>query len=100
MLLLDDGACMVNDLVVTHDGFSQHISANVLSPSRNCGKAWPGGKPKRNTYGIVKVIFNNPATIVYWLDGTKTVVKCQPGDVYSKETGLYNTILCLNLYLL
>ena len=34
------------------------------------------------------VIFNDPATIVYWDDGTKTVVKCQPGDVFSAETGL------------
>ena len=37
---------------------------------------------------IHKVIFNAPATIVYWTDGTKTVVKCQPGDVYSEELGL------------
>ena len=25
---------------------------------------------------IKKIIFNNPATIVFWEDGTKTVVKC------------------------
>lgn len=37
---------------------------------------------------IKKVIFNDPATIVYWTDGTKTVVKCQEGDTYFKETGL------------
>ena len=37
---------------------------------------------------IKKVHFNDPATVVLWSDGTKTVVKCQPGDVYSKETGL------------
>lgn len=37
---------------------------------------------------ITKVVFNNPATIVLWTDGTKTVVKCQGDDVYSKETGL------------
>lgn len=39
------------------------------------------------------VIFNNPATIVYWDDGTKTVVKCQPGDVFSAETGLTTAML-------
>lgn len=39
-------------------------------------------------FEIVKVIFSNPATIVFWADGTKTVVKCQDGDTYSKETGL------------
>ena len=39
---------------------------------------------------IKDVIFNDPATIVFWSDGTKTIVKCQKdtGDVYSKETGL------------
>ena len=39
------------------------------------------------------VIFNDPATIVYWNDGTKTVVKCQPGDVFSAETGLTTAML-------
>lgn len=37
---------------------------------------------------IKNVIFNDPATVVIWNDGSKTVVKCQPGDTYSKETGL------------
>lgn len=37
---------------------------------------------------IQNVIFNDPATIVFWADGTKTVVKCQEGDIYSPETGL------------
>lgn len=36
----------------------------------------------------VDVIFNDPATIVFWSDNTKTVVKCQPGDIYSPEAGL------------
>lgn len=37
---------------------------------------------------IVKVIFNEPATIVIWSDGTKTVVKAQKGEVFDKEKGL------------
>ena len=37
---------------------------------------------------IVRVVFNNPATVVMWSDDTKTVVKCQPGDTYNPETGL------------
>lgn len=40
-----------------------------------------------------KVIFNGPATIVYWDDGDKTVVKCQHGDVFSAETGLITAML-------
>lgn len=37
---------------------------------------------------VEKVVFNPPATIVLWKDGTKTVVKCQDGDEFSKEQGL------------
>lgn len=37
---------------------------------------------------IKNVIFNDPATIVLWEDGTDTVVKCQDGDEYSAELGL------------
>ena len=37
---------------------------------------------------IKKIIFNNPATIVYWEDGTKTIVKCGSGDTWDKEKGL------------
>lgn len=35
-----------------------------------------------------KIIFNGPATIVLWEDGTKTVVKCQNGDTFDKEKGI------------
>lgn len=36
---------------------------------------------------IDKVIFNNPATIVIWANGDKTVVKCD-GEKYDPEKGL------------
>ena len=38
--------------------------------------------------GIKKVIFNPPATIVLWEDGTKTVVKAQNEDEFDSEKGL------------
>lgn len=41
-----------------------------------------------NAMKIKDVIFNNPATIVFWIDGTKTVVKCQGGESYDPEKGL------------
>ena len=37
---------------------------------------------------IKNVIFNDPATIVFWEDGTKTVVKCQDSDEFDHEKGL------------
>lgn len=36
---------------------------------------------------IEKVIFNDPATIILWKDGTKTVVKVKPGEKFDKWTG-------------
>ena len=43
--------------------------------------------------GIKKVIFNDPATIVLWTDGTKTVVKSQDKDQFDKEKGLAMAIV-------
>lgn len=37
---------------------------------------------------IKKVIFNDPATIVFWSTGDKTVVKCAPEDEFDPEKGL------------
>lgn len=37
---------------------------------------------------IKDVIYNDPATIVFWMDGTKTVVKCGDYDIYDPEKGL------------
>lgn len=40
-----------------------------------------------------KVIYNGPATIILWDDGTKTVVKCKEGDPYSHEAGFALAVL-------
>lgn len=42
---------------------------------------------------IDKVIFNDPATIIIWKDGTKTVVKTAPGETYNKWAGM---ALCIS----
>ena len=43
--------------------------------------------------GIKNVIFNDPATIILWNDGTKTVVKVQDGDRFDPEKGLTMAIV-------
>lgn len=45
-----------------------------------------------NQFEVEKVIYNGPATIVFWKDGTKTVVKCDEEDRFSRETGL---LMCI-----
>ena len=42
---------------------------------------------KRPFFLPERVIFNPPATIVFWSDGTKTVVKCKD-EKFDKEKGL------------
>lgn len=42
---------------------------------------------------IDKVIYNKPATIIYWKNGVKTVVKCQDGDEFDPEKGLVMGII-------
>lgn len=42
----------------------------------------------RSAFGIEKVIFNSPATIVFWKDGSKTVVKCSDSDVFDPLAGI------------
>lgn len=50
------------------------------------------GLPSLNDSTAIKeVIFHDPATIVYWEDGTKTVVKCQD-EQFDKEKGLLAAI--------
>jgi len=53
----------------------------------DCGECAPVG------ISPVKVIFNNPATIIYWSDNTRTVVKCQSGDKFDAEKGLAMAVL-------
>lgn len=40
---------------------------------------------------ITKVLYHNPATIIFWGDGTKTISKCSAGEEYNKKIGF---LLC------
>lgn len=69
------------DTAITHD-FSTYVEG-----------LYPNGRKKPNrlidlNLRIERVIFNDPATIVFWSDGTKTVAKCSDEDYYDKTTGL------------
>lgn len=46
---------------------------------------------------IKRVIFNGPATIIFWADGTKTVVKCMEDEEFDPEKGVAMAI-CKRLY--
>lgn len=42
----------------------------------------------RSAFGIDKVVYSPPATIVFWKDGSKTVVKCAENDVFDPLVGI------------
>lgn len=46
---------------------------------------------------VDKIIFENMCTIVYWCDGTKTVVRCGEGDQYSRYAG-FAAAVCKKLF--
>lgn len=73
----------VNDYYVEHD-FRMvypivHLKAFVAEDT---------DIPNKQPGVIKKVIYNPPATIIFWADGTKTVVKCMEGDEFDPEKGL------------
>ena len=82
---------ILDDSVQEHDDVyifdrNEWVIKGGLIPDRDLGfKNWLFDT---FNFRIKKVIFNDPATIILWKDGTKTVVKCQEGDTYSKELGL------------
>lgn len=42
---------------------------------------------------VDRIIFSPPATIVFWKDGTKTVVKCADGEPFSEYNGFAAALL-------
>ena len=59
------------------------LMASMFDPISDCLYVRTSSVPE-----IKKVIFKDPATIMLWSDGTKTVVKCGENDVYDPEKGL------------
>lgn len=68
---------------VSHRSYKNDVSLEVtLDPQHRVGMS------RSSNMRIKNVIFNHPATIVFWNDNTKTVVKCQKGDEFDPEKGL------------
>lgn len=90
----------ITDMSVTYGGLDEVYKVEMTGVPAPIGKAFEMiekcslADVRKKVYaawlvpGIKDVIYNDPATIVMWADDTKTVVKCQPGDVYDPELGL------------
>lgn len=73
----------VRDIVPTKIVLARCTSKPVYHGIPRRSGRYPLGKQD----SIKDVIFNNPATIVYWVDGTKTVVKAH-NEKFDPEKGL------------
>ncbi len=69
------------------NGKSTIVLNNILEDLKQCLKYSDHLKKTEMLCKIKKVIFNNPATIVIWANGDKTVVKCD-GEKFDPEKGL------------
>ena len=76
-----------SDLEVLNNYCKNDISITTSEASKHCINVMYGCSNMLLLPGIVKVIFNDPATIVIWEDGSKTVVKCDC-ESFDPEKGL------------
>lgn len=75
--------------------YTKHPVTAVAGKNAQIGKSAFSGKFDQVKVGmyITKVIYNDPATIVFWSDDTKTMCKAQHGDTYNREAGLALCVL-------
>ena len=72
-----------NFIVASRQSGKTNMQLNYLEEMM---KKWNRGIVNNNQ-SIKNVIFNNPATIIFWSDGTKTVVKAE-NEPFDPEKGL------------
>lgn len=66
----------------------RYIAMDVEATQKLCAKIQKERNKAIYDSMIRQVIFNPPATIVIWRDGSKTVVKCGENDIFDPEKGL------------
>lgn len=79
---------MMHEYFMTGRGYGKSAFLDYCKNDVTATREMYGIFKDKERFKIKNVIFNDPATIVFWADGSKTVVKCQEGDVFDKEKGL------------
>ena len=76
------------DINYMHHLYSCNLPSRLILQGCCTNYASKYRQPDQSELKIERVIFNDPATIVFWSDKTKTVVKCNDNDHFSEEMGL------------
>lgn len=79
----------INDIVSSYRSFKYSNKLEGVKPDMNqkCNRSAADPLEIKNVY------FNDPATVVIWNDGTKTIVRCSENDFYDPEKGLAMAIV-------
>ena len=73
-----------------------NVVRNALKHSMNC--IYGTGHLKYGIPEVRKVLYNGPATIVFWEDNTKTVVKMQDGEEVYDPDKAFAMAVCKKLF--
>lgn len=74
-------------LTPSNDDFIDAMRYSMFNYTRCC-------VPRLSCEDIIdRVIFNDPATIIFWVDGSKTVVKRSNDDVWDPEKGFCMAVM-------
>ena len=86
--------CEDDDSVILTNFFDYEFSGDVVTCDRRhyCDEDGVTTITRFHNAAITKVVYNDPAVIVFWNDGTKTIAKCH-NENYDKEKGLYVAVL-------
>jgi hypothetical protein len=76
------------DWIQSPDTYPVIKASAIVNPYNYRARSTRYNKPTHEPLVITNVIFNPPATIVFWSDKTKTVVKCGDQDIYDPEKGM------------
>lgn len=74
-------------------------TVTVIPPLSEEAPYWAPIKPKyaHGIPGIRRIIFSGVCTIVLWEDGSKTLVRCAPDQIFS-EYGGFAAAVCKKLF--
>ena len=84
----DDVKIKIGNEIYCPDTVDLEFNLDVFAELKISTRLSPSNLASIEKLSIANVIFSPPATIVFWSDKTKTVVKCDPKEEYDPEKGL------------
>ena len=89
--VIDTGNSSIQSISIDNKGYVYYKDMSNLESNTACTNVKKENSIKKRkpekSMEVDRIIFCDPATIVFWKDGTKTVVKCTKGTKFDKYAG-------------